>query len=220
MANLSEIAELIPTLCGHDASTVVCLCEASGPVIAGAGAGATSEQYEARMLMMNDDEILAIMQESAAVERQAALFRQIAIGIAVARSARPFGHGGLAAKKGHRSVTSLVQDLLGVSHAEAARQVSVSGDLVDTTGTTGLPDSVAGSGERTPDPGINGDAGNGGMFGGEAAGEDGNGSTGSDDGNDGTSGAGAGTGTNGGSTPRRARRAPGLSRCASRCVPK
>ncbi|MGF3054428.1 DUF222 domain-containing protein [Microbacterium sp. YY-03] len=151
MANLSDVAELIPTLCGHDASAVACHCEAAGPVDTGAGAssGATSEQYEARMLTMNDDEILAIMQESAAVERQAALFRQIAIGIAVARSARTFGHGGLAAKKGHRSVTSLVQDLLGVSQAEASRQVSVSGDLVDTTGTTGLPDSVAGSGERT-----------------------------------------------------------------------
>ena len=156
------------------------------------------------MLTMNDDEILAIMQESAAVERQAALFRQIAIGIAVARSARTFGHGGLAAKKGHRSVTSLVQDLLGVSQAEASRQVSVSGDLVDTTGTTGLPDSVAGSGERNPAPSFNDDAG---TFDGAAPGDgddgvgdstDGSGRTGSGD-----AGGGAGdAGTNGDSIPK------------------
>ena len=156
------------------------------------------------MLTMNDDEILAIMQESAAVERQAALFRQIAIGIAVARSARTFGHGGLAAKKGHRSVTSLVQDLLGVSQAEASRQVSVSGDLVDTTGTTGLPDSVAGSGERIPAPSFNDDAG---TFDGAAPGDgddgvgdstDGSGRTGSGD-----AGGGAGdAGTNGDSIPK------------------
>ncbi|MBV0894082.1 HNH endonuclease signature motif containing protein [Microbacterium sp. NC79] len=176
MATLGDIAELIPTLCGHDASAVACSCGENSAAHSGGHAGVTAAEFEALMLGMNDAEIHAIMQESAAVERQVALLRQIATGIASARSARAFGHGGLAAKRGHRSAVSLVQEILGVSQAEAARQVRVSESLVDATGTTGLPDAVVGVGEREPDTRSGGHDDGAGGANGDGSDDDGDGS--------------------------------------------
>lgn len=144
MALLTDVAALIPTLCGHGAV-------GDAPAIGAAideDAVAASSEMQSRMLTMNDAEIHAVMQEASMLERQAAHLRQIATGIASARSSRQFGHDGLAAKRGHRSAVSLVQEVMGVTKAEAARQVRVSESLVDAAGLAALPDSAVSAEER------------------------------------------------------------------------
>src|SRR4051794_21762168 len=102
MALLTDIAALIPTLCGRNACDLVPensgepggdFSAATGDASRSATATATnpapvqeqvsaSSEMQARMLAMSDGEIHAVMQEASAVERQAALLRQIATGIA------------------------------------------------------------------------------------------------------------------------------------------
>ncbi|MBV0896084.1 HNH endonuclease signature motif containing protein [Microbacterium sp. NC79] len=144
MALLTDVAALIPTLCGHG---TVGGAPASAVAI-DEDAVAASSEMQSRMLTMNDAEIHAVMHEASMLERQAAHLRQIATGIASARSSRQFGHDGLAAKRGHRSAVSLVQEVMGVSQAEAARQVRVSEALVDAAGSAALPDSAISAEER------------------------------------------------------------------------
>ncbi|MGN6197080.1 DUF222 domain-containing protein, partial [Humibacter sp.] len=56
----------------------------------------------------------------------------VAAGEAAKRSERALGHGGLAQRRGHRTVIQLVQSLTGESKGEAARQVKV-GELIGET---------------------------------------------------------------------------------------
>lgn len=159
MELLNEVTALMPTLRGH---------QADGGVFRGVSGEVSNRTYDresalggdsddvtaaardlqALMRAMNDAEIAAVMAESGAVERYAALVRQVATGIAAARSSREFGHGGFAAKRGHRSAVSLVQEVMGVSKAEAARQVRVSEAIVEVSGAAALPDSATCDADR------------------------------------------------------------------------
>ncbi len=109
---------------------------------------AVARELQSQMRAMNDAEIAAVMVESGAVEQYAALVRQVATGIASARSSREFGHGGFAATRGHNSATSFVQSIMGVSKGEAAKQVRVGESIVEVSGVAALPDSATSDADR------------------------------------------------------------------------
>lgn len=82
---------------------------------------------------LGDDDVVAVIAQTAALEREIQKLRIVATGVASARSARESGHGGLAQKRGHRTPVALVQELTGATRGEAATQVRVGESLVEAT---------------------------------------------------------------------------------------
>lgn len=107
MATFTEVAALIPT------------------VGARLGEGVRAEQAQAAMVGMTDAEVVAVLEESAAVVRHAEQLRIIAARVIATRSTRDAGHSGLSQSRGHRNPVSLVQEITGSTRVEAARQVRV-----------------------------------------------------------------------------------------------
>lgn len=123
MAVFTDVAALIPTL-GERLDKGAQLAEAT-----------------AQMVGMADADILAILRESVEVSRNADQIRVVAAGIIAERSSRESGQSGLAQTHGHRTPTSLLQDLTGSTKAEAARDVRVGQSLLDRAaeGAAGTP---------------------------------------------------------------------------------
>ncbi|MGO2748078.1 HNH endonuclease signature motif containing protein [Microbacterium sp.] len=113
MATFTDVAALIPTLCGQ---------LAEGESVAGA---------QASMMQMPDAEVVRVLAETAALARQVEQIQLAAAGVIALRSKRERGHSGLSASRGHRSAAALIQDLTGSTKAEANRVARVGESLVD-----------------------------------------------------------------------------------------
>ncbi|MGN6203566.1 MAG: hypothetical protein ACTHNC_01485, partial [Humibacter sp.] len=79
-----------------------------------------------------DAELEALLSQAASGRAEFDRVITVAAGEAAKRSHRTLGHGGLAQRRGHRTVIQLVQSLTGESKGEAARQVKV-GELIGET---------------------------------------------------------------------------------------
>lgn len=107
MPTFTDIATLIPTLGGRLA------------------AGDRAENALAVLQRMTDADVVEVLAETAALERQVEQIQVAASGVIAARSRRESGHSGLAASRGHRSVAALVQDVTGSTKVDADRKVRV-----------------------------------------------------------------------------------------------
>ena len=91
---------------------------------------------------LSDDALVSLIEHATVLVRAGESVRIAATGAVAARSTREAGHGGLAQKRGHRSAVSLIQDLTGTTHADAARQVPLGEALAavaDPVPEGGLP---------------------------------------------------------------------------------
>ena len=109
---------------------------------------AAGREFAARLGALSDEQLLVVKDQMLAVNRRWAAMMQSMTGIVAARSSREFGHGGLAAKRGHRSAVSMVQEDLGISKAEATRLVSVAESVTEVTGAAARPDGATTEAER------------------------------------------------------------------------
>ncbi len=121
MNSLDAIAALIPTLAGR------------------IGAGTSASEVQAAIEGLGDDAAVAVLREAGEVGRLVEQVQVICAGVIARRSTRDAGHAGLAQARGHRSATSLVQEVGGMSKGEAARQVRVGEALLDDTGAGSDP---------------------------------------------------------------------------------
>jgi len=87
------------------------------------GADVAAEDLPARMSMFGGDRLVEAVAAASALVRVIERIGIVGAGIAATRSARESGQDGLAQARGHRTPAALVQDISGVSHAEAQRQV-------------------------------------------------------------------------------------------------
>ncbi|CAH0122837.1 hypothetical protein [Microbacterium sp. Bi121] len=115
MAVFTDVAALIPTLCG-----------------CGADVG-DAESVQASMMLMADADVVRVLEETAALAKQVEQIQVAAAGVIAVRSTRDRGHSGLSASRGHRSAASLIQDVTGSTKADAARKARVGEALVDDT---------------------------------------------------------------------------------------
>lgn len=142
MASFDAIAALIPTLVGR------------------VGAGACGEDAQAAIVGLDDAELVAAFGETAELGILVEQLQAILAGVIHARSSWKAGHAGLAQKLGHRDAASLVQELGGVSKAEASRQVrageTLLGDEIDAAAGAGSAATGDAAGDRVPDGGADG----------------------------------------------------------------
>ena len=96
------------------------------------------------------DDVVGVIERTTGIIREAEALRTVAAGVAAALSSREAGHGGLAQTRGHRSVTSLIQDLTGVSRHQAGKVTRLGQSLLEVA-ATGDADLGAGPGE-VPEP--------------------------------------------------------------------
>lgn len=101
---------------------------------------------------LGDDDVVAALAAATGLVRAGEKVRIAAAGVAAARSSREAGHEGLAQQRGHRSPTSLIQEITGATRAEAVKHVRLGESLLAVAGV-GLRDegetdaAVAGDGE-------------------------------------------------------------------------
>lgn len=112
---------------------------------------------QAKMMLMGDASVLAVLEGAAETARHAEAIRLIASGIIARRSTRSAGHSGLAQSRGHRSPASLIQETTGCTKGEAARDLRVGEAMMqdsDESGgdTPGGADAGADDSESTPAP--------------------------------------------------------------------
>ncbi|MGF2948543.1 HNH endonuclease signature motif containing protein [Microbacterium alcoholitolerans] len=75
------------------------------------------------MSRLAGDELVDAVTSASALARAVERISIVGAGITATRSTRDAGHDGLAQARGHRTPAALVQDVTGVSHAEAQRHV-------------------------------------------------------------------------------------------------
>jgi len=150
MASLEALAALIPTLAGR------------------IGAGASVEDAQAVIVRLDDADVVTAFGETAELGLLIEQLQAIEAGVIKSRSSWQAGHEGLAQKLGHRSATSLVQELGGVSRAEASRQVRVGEALLEEgagpepgVGSDGAPDEEPDVDGAESGPGASGQGGPG-----------------------------------------------------------
>ena len=124
MAHFTDVAALIPTLCG-------CGADVDDPATA-----------QAAVMHMTDADVVAVLRETAALKKQVEQIHLAATGVISMRSARERGHSGLSASQGFRSASSLIQDVTGSSKAEANRSARVGEALVDEGGAGARHDEL------------------------------------------------------------------------------
>ncbi len=78
----------------------------------------------------DDEELLEVLADVAQARNALDLVAAAATAEAGHRSARELGYAGLAQRKGHRNVTSLVQNLTGQSRADVGRALRTGGELL------------------------------------------------------------------------------------------
>lgn len=113
MATFTDVAALIPTLCGQ------------------LGDDGDAERAHASMMLMTDADVVSVLEETAALARQVEQIQVAAAGVIALRSTREQGHAGLSASRGHRSAAALIQDVTGSTKADATRKVRVGEALLD-----------------------------------------------------------------------------------------
>jgi hypothetical protein len=113
MATFTDVAALIPTLCGQLVD------------------GDDADCARASMMRMTDAEVVKVLEETAFLARQLEQIQTAAAGVIAVRSTRDRGHSGLSASRGHRSAASLIQDVTGSTKADANRVVRVGEALLD-----------------------------------------------------------------------------------------
>ncbi|KDA06869.1 hypothetical protein DC31_07795 [Microbacterium sp. CH12i] len=111
MATFTDVAALIPTLCGHQIDD--------------------AEVAQASMMLMADADVVKVLAETAALTKQVEQIQLLAAGVVAVRSRRDRGHSGLSQSRGHRSAASFVQNATGSTKAEANRKVRVGEALLD-----------------------------------------------------------------------------------------
>lgn len=142
MPKFTDIATLIPTLCGQ-------LADGDG-----------MEDAQASMMLMTDADVVRVLSETAALAKQVEQVQVAAAGVIAVRSKRSPGHSGLSASRGHKSAASLIQGVTGSTKAEANRSARVGEALFDDGDSGGQGDAPAGDAD--------GAAANEGMPGGES----------------------------------------------------
>lgn len=85
-----------------------------------------------------DDAIVAVLAAATGLVRAGEKVRIAASGVAAARSTRDAGHEGLSQRRGHRSPTSLIQEITGATRAEAAKHVRLGESLRTAAGLGGV----------------------------------------------------------------------------------
>ncbi|MBS1698578.1 MAG: DUF222 domain-containing protein [Actinobacteria bacterium] len=113
MASFDAITALIPTLSGRVA------------------VGASAADVQAMIVGLDDAGLVSAFGETAELSVLVEQVQAILAGVIHARSSWQAGHAGLAQGLGHRNAASLVQELSGVSKAEASRQVRVGDALLE-----------------------------------------------------------------------------------------
>lgn len=83
------------------------------------------------MRRLDDDAIVGALAGAAAVANCAERMLTVGAGVIAERSRREDGHSGLAATRGHRNATSLVQSIVGGTRTDAARAVRLGETLVE-----------------------------------------------------------------------------------------
>lgn len=83
---------------------------------------------------LGDDVIIAVLAAATGLVRAGEKVRIAASGVAAARSTRDAGHEGLSQRRGHRSPTSLIQEITGATRAEAAKHVRLGESLRTAVG--------------------------------------------------------------------------------------
>ncbi|GEK86714.1 HNH endonuclease signature motif containing protein [Microbacterium aerolatum] len=140
MATFTDVAALIPTLCGQLVD------------------GGDADFAQASMMLMTDADVVKVLEETAAVAQQVEQIQVAAAGVIDVRSKRERGHSGLSAARGHRSAAALIQDVTGSTKADANRKARVGEALLDdepgpVDGAAPQPEDVGASDERpTPSP--------------------------------------------------------------------
>ncbi|WP_194420570.1 HNH endonuclease signature motif containing protein [Microbacterium abyssi] len=135
MATFTDVAALIPTLCGRLVD------------------GADADLARASMMLMTDADVVKILEETAALAKQVEQIQVLAAGVVALRSNRERGHSGLSQSRGHRSAAALIQDVTGSTKADANRKVRVGEALVDEpSATQPAGDEHANGGRPTEGP--------------------------------------------------------------------
>lgn len=125
MATFTDVAALIPTLCGQ------------------LGDDGGADLAHASMLLMTDADIVHVLEETAALARQVEQIQVAAAGVIAVRSKREQGHSGLSASRGHRSAAAFVQDVTGSTKVDANRKVRVGEALLDDAESESAGNPVA-----------------------------------------------------------------------------
>lgn len=107
MVDFTEVAALVPTLRSR------------------IGACASAVHAQTVIAAMTDADAEAVLREADSIVQIGEQLKLLSTGVLAARSSRDAGHVGAAQKRGHRNAVSLIQQLTGVTKAEAARQVRV-----------------------------------------------------------------------------------------------
>lgn len=79
---------------------------------------------------LSDDELVTVLAGVAGVRTCVERLGVIAAGVAAHRSSRELGHGGLAAKRGHRTPAAMIQSITGGTAAAAKKAVTIGESLV------------------------------------------------------------------------------------------
>lgn len=77
-----------------------------------------------------DDDLLSLMTDASAARDAVDVILAAAAAEVAHRSAREMGYAGLAQRKGHRNVTSLVQNITGQTRADVGRAIRAGEELV------------------------------------------------------------------------------------------
>ncbi|MDN3495976.1 HNH endonuclease [Planococcus sp. APC 4015] len=80
---------------------------------------------------LDDDDLLSVMTDAAAARDALQVMLSAASAEVARRSTRNLGHEGLAQRKGHRNVTSLVQNITGQSRGAVFQALQAGEDLLD-----------------------------------------------------------------------------------------
>lgn len=136
-----------------------------------------AEELAGRMGQFGGDTLVDALRAAAALVRRIEQVSIVGAGIVATRSSRAAGQDGLAQGLGHRTPAALVQEITGVSHAEAQRQVRLGLAILETDAAAREPDAEAsapgspGGGRSDGEPGEEA-AGGAGDFAGDGAGGD------------------------------------------------
>lgn len=95
------------------------------------GADAEASELPSRMSAFGADELLDAVTAASELMRAVERISIVGAGITAARSSREAGQDGFAQSRGHRTPAGLVQDISGISHAEAQRRVRLGLSLLE-----------------------------------------------------------------------------------------
>ncbi|SJN30077.1 putative HNH endonuclease domain protein [Microbacterium esteraromaticum] len=90
------------------------------------------DDLSSRMMAFSGDKLVEAVTAVSALVRCVERVGIVGAGITAARSTRQAGRDGLAAGRGHRTPAALVQDITGLTHADAQRQVRIGLSILDS----------------------------------------------------------------------------------------